>query len=870
VPGSALLPQQIELRGVEVHNLKQVDVDIPLGKLVVVCGVSGSGKTSLALDTLYAEGQRRYIESFSAYTRQFLDRLEKPAAERIDHIPPAVAVAATTGVRSSRATVGTSTELSDYLRLVFARIGRLVCPQCGIDVRRESPQSVGRRIEGVQPGARFMIAAPLARAAGPEGGDSDAALRELRESGFIRVIVGDRVVRLEDRGSDTAVDGARDMSREVLVVIDRLIAGEQAGGRVRDSLETAFRQGDGQCVVLMEADGREQDERWEDPASRPMSIDGRTWRRFDFRQSRACARCGMAFEEPEPRLFSFNSPLGACPRCEGIGTVAASESGTEDAVCPACEGRRLRPEALNYRVGGKQIAEVLALRVTEARRFLGQIELDAFDREVARSALEQVQSRLAYLESVGLEYLTLDRPMRSLSGGEAHRAALTTALGTSLVNLLYVLDEPSVGLHPRDVERLLGTVRELRERGNTVVVIEHEESILRAADHLIELGPGAGHRGGEVVFSGVPRSILDARGSMTGDYLAGRRGAAAPASRRPLKNGWLRLTGARGHNLQNISVDFPLGVLCVVTGVSGAGKSSLVQDTLFGAVRRRKRKDGPAPLPFDDLIGLGPIADAVLVDQHSVGRSPRSNPVTYVKAFDSIRAVFAETTDARTHNYGPSHFSFNCEEGRCSECRGEGLIPIDMQFLADVYRKCARCRGARYRKEILAVAYRGRSIADVLEMTVREASSFFRGHAKVLARLNPLIDVGLDYLRLGQPANTLSGGESQRLRLAGCLATASRKRTLFLMDEPTTGLHFADIVRMLDCFETLLDAGHSLIVVEHNLQLIKAADHVIDLGPGAGELGGRVVAAGTPEEVASRPESITGRWIAAALDGARA
>jgi excinuclease ABC subunit A len=472
-----------------------------------------------------------------------------------------------------------------------------------------------------------------------------------------------------------------------------------------------------------------------------------------------------------------------------------------------------------------------------------------------------VRARLGFLDAVGLGYLTLDRTLRTLSGGELRRVALTSALGSSLVNMLYVLDEPSIGLHPRDINRLIGAIRELRDRGNTVVVVEHEEAIIRAADQVIEIGPGAGERGGRLVFQGTPQDMLRAPESLTGDYLAGRRGIAVSGRRRTPEHGWIRLSGARGNNLRNITVEFPLGVLCVVTGVSGSGKSTLVQDTLYPALCRRLRKEAPKPYEFDDIYGDGQIDDLVLVDQSPIGRSPRSNPVTYLKAFDEIRAVFAETPEARTRGYTASHFSFNADEGRCSACQGEGHIEIDMQFLADVYMRCSHCNGRRYRDEILEITYRGRNIAEVLEMTVREAFTFFRGRPKVQARLKRLIDVGLDYVRLGQPANTLSGGEAQRLKLAGYMSAAKRGRCLFLLDEPTTGLHFADIVQLLDCFDALLAVGHSLIVVEHNLQMIKAADYVIDLGPGAADEGGQVVVQGTPEMVANHPTSITGQYL---------
>jgi excinuclease ABC subunit A len=687
-----------------------------------------------------------------------------------------------------------------------------------------------------------------------------------------------------------------------------------------------------------------------------VTIDGRPWRRISFSTQLACEDCGIDYPVPEPRLYSFNSPLGACPNCEGFGNVIDvdmelvvpdpgktiregavapwnspayaheleellaladdyglpvdvpfSQLGPEHLAlvvggvpernfggldgffawlerrkykmhirvflsrwrsyrpCPECGGSRLRPEALATQVGGRNIAQIAAMKISEAAAFFRGLELSDYQRQVGRMMLEQVTARLAYLEAVGLGYLTLDRTLRTLSGGEMRRVALTSALGSSLVNMLYVLDEPSIGLHPRDIRQLIGAITDLRDRANTVVVVEHEEAIIRAADEIVEIGPGAGERGGRVVFQGTPRAMQETPESLTGDYLAGRRGVSAPGRRRQPNHGWIRLAGARGNNLKNVTVEFPLGMLCLVTGVSGSGKSTLVQDTLYPALCRRLRKDAPKPYDHDDVFGDGQIDDCLMVDQSPIGRSPRSNPVTYLKAFDEIRAVFAETVEARTRGYTASHFSFNVDGGRCSECQGDGYVEIDMQFLADVYMRCSQCGGTRYRDEILDVTYRGRNIAEVLEMTVREAFTFFRGRPKVQARLKRLIDVGLDYVRLGQPANTLSGGEAQRLKLAGYMSSAKRGRSLFILDEPTTGLHFSDIVQLLDCFDALLAVGHSLIVVEHNLQMMKAADYLVDLGPGAADEGGRVVAKGTPEMVSRAPESITGRFLAEVL-----
>ena len=994
----------ISLRGVRVHNLQGIDLDLPRRKLIVFCGLSGSGKSSLALDTLYAEGQRRYIESFSAYTRQFLQRLEKPEADRIDGIPPAIAVTSRNTSRSSRSTVGTATEASDYLRLLFAKIGRVYCRNCGEEVRCDSPQSTAELLAGLPPQSHFMIAYALH--VGPEN-HFDQVAAGLREDGFVRVVAAGRIVDLTAPGSgDTAI--AQSIAHQPLpplsstngaaenglyVVVDRLAIGSATDQRIRDSLETAFTKGGGRCYVFVEEAGaaeqggayaatedRGNEEQTvptadcgneksssclgDPPSPRPSPkgrgsislIDGRPWRRLGFSMQMGCEDCRLEYPLPEPRLYSFNSPLGACPQCEGFGNVVGIDMELvvpdprktlrEGAIapwntpayaheleellalapdydlpvdvpwsqleqrhldlivhgvrersfggldgffawlerrkykmhirvflsrwrsyrpCPACGGTRLRPEALATQIGGRNIAEIAAMKVAEAAEFFRKLALSPWQRRVGRMMLEQVQARLGYLEAVGLGYLTLDRTLRTLSGGEARRVALTSALGSSLVNMLYVLDEPSIGLHPRDIHRLISAILQLRNRDNTVIVVEHEEAIIRAADQVIEIGPGAGERGGRIVFQGTPEEIERAADSLTGDYLARRRGIGNGSRRRAPNHGWIRLAGARGNNLKNITVEFPLGVLCLVTGVSGSGKSTLVQDTLYPALCRRLRKDAPKPYPCDDIFGDGQIDDVILVDQSPIGRSPRSNPVTYLKVFDEIRAVFAETVEARTRNYTAGHFSFNVDGGRCGTCHGDGYLQIDMQFLADVYMRCPQCNGARYRDEILDVTYRGRNIAEVLEMTVREAFTFFRGRPKVQARLKRLIDVGLDYVRLGQPANTLSGGEAQRLKLAGYMSAAKRGRCLFILDEPTTGLHFSDIVQLLDCFDALLAVGHSLIVVEHNLQMMKAADYIIDLGPGAADEGGQLVAKGTPEMVAHSPGCVTGRFLAEML-----
>ena len=969
----------IELRGVAVHNLRDIDLDLPRDQLVVVCGVSGSGKTSLALDTLYAEGQRRYVESFSAYMRQYLEQLDKPAADRISGIPAAIAVSRGNGATSSRSTVGTATEVIDYLRLLFARVATCRCSQCQRPVECDSADSVASWVLGHPSGRRFQVAAPLdpkspwpdrpedgndreqaadvaAVAEGDDGREERAwqqRLEQLQRDGFVRIVAAGVTWLLPEAPSWHAV---KESGEVPLIIIDRLVTGSLTEERLRDSIETALRTGGQRCAIVMQpADEDRNDDTPGDSCSASRAattmIDNRRWLRAGFSQVLGCGDCGTTVAAPEPRLFSFNSPLGACPSCEGFGNVLVwdidrivpdrTKSLREGAIapwnspayrhemeellalapdygipvdrpvsdltdaqwrviwegvtdrdfgglngffgwlerrkykvpirvfisrwrserpCPICHGARLREAALAWRIGGKSIAEISALDMEAARTFFAQLEFVAAEQQVSGSVLEQIRARLTFLCDIGLGYLTLDRPIRTLSGGETHRVALTTALGSSLVNMLYVLDEPSVGLHPIDTDRLLTSLFRLRDRGNSVVVVEHEEAILRAADQVIEVGPGAGEQGGNIVFQGTPAEMAQASECVTGDYLAGRRGRSVPQSRRPGR-GAIRLLAARGHNLKNIDVEFPLGLLCVVAGVSGAGKSTLVHDTLYPAICSRKRKETPTGQPYDAVLGDGQIDDVMLVDQSPIGRSPRSNPVTYVKAFDAIRAVFADTLESRTRNLSASDFSFNVDGGRCPTCKGDGYVQIDMQFLSDVMMKCSDCQGERYRREILQVLYRGKSIADVLRMSVREGIRHFRGHDKVQRRLRALSEVGLAYLRLGQPANTLSAGESQRLKLAAFLARGKRSRTLFLLDEPTTGLHFSDIVQLLDCFDSLLEAGHSLIVVEHNLQLMMAADHIIELGPGPSERGGKVVATGTPEDLARHPDSITGKFL---------
>ncbi len=949
VAASPVAKQVISLRGVRVHNLKNVDVDIPRGALVAICGVSGSGKTSLAIDTLYAEGQRRYIESFSAYTRQFLERLDKPDYDRIDGLPPALAVTRGSAPRGNRSTVGTASETLDYLRLLFAKAAEPICMECGAPVVRYTPQAAARLIESLPNDGRLMIGFHVGW---EDVTDRAGVLANLQAGGFVRLLAGDQILNLgqDERGE---LAEALPVQGDVWVIVDRLRGGDTAE-RSTESLETAFAHGHGEIALLLDAAnaGLLAAAKSAVGDAQPISSENNgDWSALQLSHQLRCPQCGIDYPEPEPRLFSFNSPLGACPTCEGFGDtidldmdlVVPDKSKTlrDGAIAPwttpahshhldelldvadevelpvdvpfgkltkkqvkllidgdpkrgvaglkgffaglerkkykmhvrvflsrwrsyntchDCGGARLNRLALAFRVAGRNFAELCDIEIGELVQFLSDVELDTRRQHIVAGPREQVQSRLGYLLDVGLGYLTLNRTLRTLSGGEAQRTALTAALGSSLVNMLYVLDEPSVGLHPHDVRQLATAIEGLAGRGNTVVMIEHEEELLRRAQWLIEVGPHAGAGGGSIVFSG-DQTALAKQKSLTGDYLAGRRQLFIPTQRRALKNDSIRLRGCSGHNLKQVDVEFPLGVLCLVTGVSGSGKSSLVQDTLYGALANRLTSQVVPALPYESIEGSGLIDECILVDQSPISRSPRSNPVTYIKAFDEIRKVFAETIDAKTHNYSASHFSFNSELGRCPTCSGDGVLQIDMQFLADVSMTCADCNGDRYRSEVLGVRYRDRNIADVLKMTVREATQFFRGATKVQQKLKVLLDVGLDYLQLGQAATTLSSGEAQRLKLAFYLASASRRRALFLLDEPTTGLHTHDLLQLLDCFDALLAAGHSLIVVEHNLHLMAAADYLIDIGPGAAASGGAVVTCGTPEEVANCENSVTGKHL---------
>jgi excinuclease ABC subunit A len=919
----------IRIVGAREHNLKGIDVGIPLGRLTVVTGVSGSGKSSLAFDVLYAEGQRRYVESFSTYARQFLDRMERPQVERIEGILPAIAIDQSRPVKTSRSTVGTMTELHDYLKLLFARAGVPHCRRCETPIRRDTAESAATALLATHADARALVTFPIAVPPNLPWAD---ARQGLLAAGFVRVLGDDGTVALDELETPPA-DGV------LTVVQDRLRLRAAERGRLVESLEQAFRHGRGEAAVVLPDDSN---------------------RREAFSTALACAQCGFTVRPPVPNLFSFNSPLGACETCRGFGRIIDLDLDlvvpdprrtlAEDAIkpwstksttwereellkfckrrgiptdvpwqdldeahrqavldgdrkregkffgvrrwfkwlegrtykmhvrvflaryrsyilCPTCDGTRLKPEALDFRVGGYTIAALNRLPIGEAERVLGALTLDdGVGGAVADLVLGEVRSRLRYLVEVGLEYLTLDRQSRTLSGGELERVDLTTAVGSSLVNTLYVLDEPSIGLHPRDTERLVRLLHRLRDQGNTVVVVEHDPTIIRAADHVIDLGPGAGERGGQVCWQGPAAELGTARGSLTADYVSGRRSIPVPAKRkRPIPGLSLGIRGAAAHNLKHIDVDLPLACFVAVTGVSGSGKSTLVEDVLYRGLKKRLGQPVGVPGECRAIEGAERIAEVILVDQSAIGSSPRANAATYLRAWDGIRQAFARTEEARLRGFGPATFSFNVPGGRCETCAGDGVERIEMQFLSDVYVPCAECNGARFQPEVLEVRWQGRTIQDVLALTVREALAAFADLPEVCSRLAPLADVGLDYLRLGQPLSTLSGGEAQRVKLAAQLGRDAKPHTVFVFDEPTTGLHPADVARLLGCFTGLVARGHSLVVIEHNVDVIKCADWVIELGPEGGDAGGRVVAVGPPETIAATPGSPTGRFLRAAL-----
>ena len=967
MPEPHATPQRhIVIRGARTHNLKNVDLTLPTGQLIIITGVSGSGKSSLAFDTLYAEGQRRYVESLSAYARQFLERMEKPDVDEISGICPAIAIRQKSSVRNPRSTVGTTTEINDYLRLLFARVGRTVCRQCGNAVIRESAEVAAQQLLALPAGTRLLLGFefPLVAPAGGaemETGEADAgavsardasstegesesqtpvaaAVGALRKKGFGRLIIDGRAVGFDDVDPGVLAD-----CTELQVVVDRLKVGPDVLGRVTDSVETAYQEGGGSAFAV-EVGG----------ASPAAPVVHRFSEKFE------CRECGIAYEVPQPRLFSFNSPFGACPTCHGFGNVIEldlnlavpdqSKSIQQNAIepfakphyrshlvdlkraarargvrlttpwrdltdeerqfvvegdgdgytgikgffrwlerkkykvhvrvflsryrgyltCPECDGTRLRREARDVFIEDQTIDTVCGLTVGAAVAFFDTLTLSRTEQDVADRVVGEITRRLSFLRDVGLDYLTLDRLASTLSGGEAQRINLASALGSALVGTLYVLDEPSIGLHPRDNERLIAILRQLRDQGNTVLVVEHDADTIGVGDMVVDLGLGAGEQGGRIIHAGSFETLLEEPQSLTAKYLRGDLQIPLPASRRKHTPLAIRVTGARQHNLKGIDVEIPLNTLTCVTGVSGSGKSTLVHDVIYTAIKRTKGAWDKPVGAHDHLEGSELLTDVTLVDQAPIGRTPRSNPVTYLKAFDPIRDLFSKTKGARVNGLRASHFSFNVPGGRCDGCDGEGVVRVEMQFLADVYVPCDQCDGRRYKPQVLDVLYRGRNVYDVLNMTVRQALAFFSGSPKVVRRLHVLDEIGLGYLRLGQPATTLSGGEAQRIKIALHLSSRKTDRTLYILDEPTTGLHFDDIAKLLAAFRKLLQAGNSLLVIEHNLDVIKTADWIIDLGPEGGEAGGQIVAEGTPEQIAMNERSLTGRYLRPVLAGGRA
>ena len=930
---------QIVIRGARTHNLKNIDLTLPQGQLIVVTGVSGSGKSSLAFDTIYAEGQRRYVESLSAYARQFLERMEKPDVDEIRGICPAIAIRQKNSLRNPRSTVGTATEIHDYLRLLFARVGRTICRQCGAQVLSDSAEVAARQLAALPDRTRLLLGFEMPVVEGPSSADDAgrsagedqspvaAAVDGLRRRGFGRLVVDGQAVSFDDL-TPASLEGTSTLQ----VVVDRIAIGPDVLGRLTDSVETAYQEGGGTAFAI-EVDGS-----------------GTT---HVFSELFECGECSIQYEVPQPRLFSFNNPFGACPTCHGFGNIIEldmnlvvpdpsksveqnaiepwskphyrshqaglkraargqgvrmnvpwseltdterqfiieGDGGTYEGikgffrwlerkkykvhvrvflsryrgyrVCPDCDGARLRQEARDVHVGGCTIDAVCRLTISRASRFFDDLELTEKEAAIAERIGTEIRRRLSFLRDVGLGYLTLDRLSSTLSGGEAQRINLATSLGSALVGTLYVLDEPSIGLHPRDNKRLLRILQKLRDQGNTVLVVEHDADMIRTGDYLVDLGLGAGIRGGKVVYAGPADGIQSEPTSLTAKYLRGELAIPIPATRRKRlpQTQVLRLYGATAHNLQQIDVEIPLNMLTCVTGVSGSGKSTLVHDVLYAAIKRSKGEWDKPVGAHDGLEGFELVSNVVLVDQAPIGRTPRSNPVTYLKAFDPIRVLFASTKEARARGLTASAFSFNVPGGRCDACDGEGEVRVEMQFLADVFVPCEHCDGRRFKPQVLEVEYRGRNINQVLKMTVREALSFFSTSPKVVRRLQVLDEIGLSYLQLGQPATTLSGGEAQRIKIASHLASRGGDRTLYILDEPTTGLHFDDIAKLLGAFRRLLEAGHTLLVIEHNLDVIKTADWIIDLGPEGGDDGGQVVVTGPPETVAEHPDSHTGRYL---------
>lgn len=941
------MKDQIIVKGARQHNLKNITVEIPRDKLVVITGLSGSGKSSLAFDTIYAEGQRRYVESLSAYARQFLGQMDKPDVDYIEGLSPAISIDQKTTSRNPRSTVGTVTEIYDYLRLLFARIGEPHCPKCGKLIERQTVQQIVDHVLAMPQGTRFMVMAPLVRG---RKGEHVKIMDDMRKAGYVRMFVDGEV-----RTLDEEIKLEKNKKHSLSVVIDRLAVRDGITQRLTDSVETALKLAEGLVEINV--------------------IGGETQM---YSENFACSDCGISLPEIEPRLFSFNNPMGACPACTGLGmnmeldksliipdgsktfaegVIAALSTNQEayhmkqlaavlthygyslDTVwndlpkdiqeilwygsgeqkfsfmyenlqgevkkhttpfegiipllrrrhreafsermrldiesfmtstpCPVCHGARLKPEVLSILVGGKNICEVTALTVRDAINFFETLNLTERQQFIARQILKEILARLRFLNDVGLDYLTLDRAAGTLSGGEAQRIRLATQIGSGLVGVLYILDEPSIGLHQRDNSKLLATLQHLRDLGNTLLVVEHDEETMYAADQIIDIGPGAGEHGGNVVAQGTAEEIKLVENSVTGQYLSGRKFIPVPKKRRECDGRYIEIIGAKANNLKNIDVKIPLGVFTVVTGVSGSGKSTLINDILYNALAAKLHGARLRPSEHKEIRGLENIDKIINIDQSPIGRTPRSNPATYTGVFDFIRELFSQTNEAKMRGYKPGRFSFNVKGGRCEACRGDGMNKIEMNFLPDVYVPCEVCHGARYNRDTLEVHYKGKSIAEVLDMTVTEACEFFKNLPRIARKLQVLEDVGLGYIHLGQAATTLSGGEAQRVKLATELSRRSTGKTLYILDEPTTGLHIADVHKLLDVLQRLVEAGDSVVVIEHNLDVIKTADYLIDLGPEGGDKGGTLVACGTPEELAKVKKSYTGQYVKQVLKQAK-
>lgn len=939
------MKNEIVIRGAREHNLKNVSLTLPRDKMIVFTGLSGSGKSSLAFDTIYAEGQRRYVESLSSYARQFLGQMEKPDVELIEGLSPAISIDQKSTSNNPRSTVGTVTEIHDYLRLLYARIGIPHCPKCGRVIERQTVDQVVEQIMALGEGARVQIIAPAVRG---RKGEHAKLLAQIQKDGYVRVKVDGTVYDIADV---PVLD--KKLKHTIDVIVDRIIVRKGSEGRLADSLETAFSFGAG--LAKVEHNGEEQ----------------------LFSENYACPECGISIEELTPRMFSFNNPYGACPTCSGLGSLmkidpalivpneelslkkgainatgwqssnASSIAGMYLAAlgekygfsldtpfkelsaeakkvilygtgserihveyhkefgegsydspfegvipnlerryretqsdfmkreieeymanipCPDCNGKRLKKESLSVTVGGMNIAEISDMTVRHAREKLGSLKLTQTEELIARQILKEIDSRLGFLISVGLDYLTLSRMAGTLSGGEAQRIRLATQIGSSLVGVLYILDEPSIGLHQRDNARLIDTLKGMRDLGNTLIVVEHDEETMLNADYIVDIGPGPGEHGGEVVFAGTPEEILKDENSITGKYLSGREYIPIPKHRRPVGESWLSIRGARANNLKNVNADIPIGVFTCVTGVSGSGKSSLVNEVMKKALLRDLNRARTKPGEHDAILGIEKLDKIIDIDQSPIGRTPRSNPATYTGLFDIVRDVFAQTPDAKMRGYTNGRFSFNVKGGRCEACHGDGILKIEMHFLPDIYVPCEVCGGKRYNRETLEVRYKGKTIADVLDMTVEEALHFFAPLPKLAKKLQTLYDVGLGYIRLGQPSTTLSGGEAQRVKLATELARKDTGRTIYVLDEPTTGLHTDDVKRLLSILQRLCDGGSTVVVIEHNLDVIKAADYIIDLGPEGGDMGGTIVCCGTPEQVAENGKSYTGKYLKPVLD----